>query len=253
MLIRSTWTLAAADTIALPKSYRLELIKLLHQRMGLEFDGEIPCVTYSGIVGKPLLSGDFLGFQPNEVYQLSLCGLQESASTAIADLDLTNGLEFLGVKFDVVNRDDDITSYEALYQTLVATEPQAPTRFELKFLTPTAFSQGRVHIPLPVPMSLFRSWLERWNHFAPVYLGSDELIGYLGESIVLARHRLQSQIFPVHTGRITGFTGEITLQVLSRIDPLIANVTDLLVQYSNFSGTGMKTRLGMGSTQLIKR
>lgn len=252
MLIRSTWTLAASDAIALPKSYRLELIKLLHDRMGLEFEGDVPSVTYSGITGKPLLSGDFLGFRPDEVYQLTLCGLQESASKAIVDLDLTDGLAFLGAKFNVLNRADDLTSYEALYQTLVATEPKAPTRFELKFVTPTAFAQGRVHIPLPVPTSMFRSWLERWNHFAPVYLGGDELIGYLGELIVLSRHRLQSQIFPVHTGRITGFTGEVTLQVLSRIDPLIANVTELLVHYSTFSGTGMKTRLGMGSTQFVR-
>lgn len=252
MLIRSTWTLSVSDAIALPKSYRLELIKTLHDRMGLAFDGEIPSVTYSGITGRQFVSGDFLAFRPDEGYQLSLCGLQESASKAIADLDFGNSLEFLGAKFDVVNRDDEITSYEALYQTFVATEPRAPTRFELKFVTPTAFAQGRVNLPLPVPMLMFRSWIDRWNHFAPVYLGSDDLIGYLGESIVLSRHRLQSQIFPVHTGRITGFTGEVTLQLLSRIDPLIANVTELLVQYSTFSGTGMKTRLGMGFTKLIQ-
>jgi CRISPR-associated endoribonuclease Cas6 len=252
MLIRSTWTLTASNTISLPKAYRLELIKLLHQWMGLNFQSDIPSVTYSGITGRYSISGDFLAFRPDEHYQLTLCGLQESASQAIADLDLSNGLEFLGAKFDVVNREDEITSYEALYQTLVAAEPESPHRFELKFLTPTAFSQGRVHIPLPVPMSMFRSWVDRWNHFAPVYLGGDELIGYLGDSIVLNRHRLQSQVFPIHQGRVTGFTGEVTLQVLSKIDPLIANVTDLLVQYSKFSGTGMKTRLGMGFTQVVK-
>jgi CRISPR-associated endoribonuclease Cas6 len=229
----------------------LELIKTLYHRMKLEFEAsEMPSVTYSGITGRYSMSGDFLAFRPDEFYQVSLCGLQESASKAIADLDLSDGLEFLGAKFQVMNREDEITSYEALYQTRVAAEPEAPHRFELRFVTPTAFSQGRIHLPLPVPMSMFRSWVERWNHFAPVYLGGDDLIGYLGDAIVLSRHRLQSQVFPVHQGRVTGFTGEVTLQVLSRIDPLIANVTDLLVRYAKFSGTGMKTRLGMGFMQV---
>lgn len=189
MLIRSTWTIAATDTIALPKSYRLELIKLLHQRMGLELNGEMPAVAFSGIVGRCAASGDFLAFRPNEFYQLSLCGLQESASKAIADLDLSPSLEFLGATFNVVNREDEITSYERLYQTLVAAEPEAPMRFEMQFLTPTAFAQGRIHLPLPVPNLMFRSWLDRWNHFAPVYLGGDELIGYLGNSIALSTLR----------------------------------------------------------------
>lgn len=249
MLIRSTWTLATSESIALPKSYRLELIKQLHRRMGLEFDGEIPAATFSGIVGRSRAAGDFVSFGAEEEFRLSLCGLQTEASKAIADLDLTDELELLGVRFRVSNREDEFTTYEALYQTFVATEPDCPNRFELRFLTPTAFSQGRVHLPLPVPTLMFRSWVERWNHFAPVYLGSEDLIGYLGESIALSRHRLQTQSFPVHAGRVTGFTGEITLQVLSRIDPLIANVTTLLVEYSRFAGTGMKTRLGMGVTQ----
>jgi CRISPR-associated endoribonuclease Cas6 len=252
MLIRSTWTLSVSETIALPKSYRLELIKRLHHRMGLEFDGEIPAVTFSGITGRYAIAGDFLSFRSDETYQMTLCGLQTEASSSIADLDLEDGLELLGAKFGVVNREDEITSYEALYQSIVATEPECSTRFELKFVTPTAFAQGRVHLPLPVPTLMFRSWIERWNHFAPVYLGSDELIGYLGESIVISRHRVQSQLFPVHASRVTGFTGEVTLQALSRIDPLIGNVTALLAEYSRFSGTGMKTRLGMGSTQLVK-
>jgi CRISPR-associated endoribonuclease Cas6 len=42
--------------------------------------------------------------------------------------------------------------------------------------------------------------------------------------------------------------GDVTLQVLNRADPLLANVANLLVQYARFSGTGMKTRLGMGQT-----
>lgn len=43
-------------------------------------------------------------------------------------------------------------------------------------------------------------------------------------------------------------SGSVTLQILSRTDPLLANVANLLINYAQFAGTGIKTRLGMGHT-----
>lgn len=249
MLIHSTWTLTVDESMVLPRTYGLELVKLLHERMNLEIGSEaVPTTTYAGLLGHCTASKDFLTFQPGEFYQIQLTGLQEQSSKAIAALDLSDSLEFLGAKFNVRDRHDETSSYEALYHSLVAAEPEPVRRISLQFLTPTAFSQGQTHLPLPVPHSMFRSWLQRWNEFAPVYLGGDELAGYFGEYIALSRHRLQTRSHPIHKGRITGFTGEVTLSILSRADPLLANVANLLCQYAEFAGTGLKTRLGMGRT-----
>jgi hypothetical protein len=148
----TTWTLTVAESIVLPRSYSLELVKNLHHRMGLEIGGEeISSTTYLGILGYCSSSKDFLTFNPEELYTLSLRGLQESTAKAIA----------------------------------------------------------------------------------------------------LNRHRLQTAPFRVHTGQVTGFKGEITLRVLNHIDPLLANVANLLIRYSDFAGTGIKTRLGMGQTVLM--
>ncbi|MEC4896153.1 MAG: CRISPR system precrRNA processing endoribonuclease RAMP protein Cas6 [Oscillatoria sp. PMC 1051.18] len=251
MLIKTTLTLKAQGTIVLPRSYCLALVKILHEKLKLEVGKEaIPSVTCSGLIGRYSGEKDFFTFESDECYQLFLCGLNERASNAIAFLDLADSLDFLGVSFTIVERDDAIATYEELYTTFVANEPEPTRRFNLEFLTPTAFSQGSVNLPLPVPSLLFRSWLERWNHFAPVYLGGDELIGYLENAIALQRHRLKTRTYRLQRGFVSGFIGNIQLQVFYRVDPLLANVAHLLIQYAQFSGTGMKTRLGMGQTAL---
>jgi CRISPR-associated endoribonuclease Cas6 len=51
-------------------------------------------------------------------------------------------------------------------------------------------------------------------------------------------------------GYINGFVGNVNLQISYRIDALLVNVANLLIQYSQYSGTGIKTRLGMGQTSL---
>jgi len=251
MLIRSTWTLSLSEAAVLPRSYQLELVKQLHERMGLEIGSEtIPSISYSGIIGYCSSAKDFLTFHPEEFYSLSLCGLQEGSAKVIASLNLSSSVEFLGAKFNVINREDETTSYEQLYTTLVANEPEPVRRFDLRFNTPTAFAQQGVHLPLPVPTLMFRSWLERWNHFAPVYLGSDELITYLSQYIMLKRHQIKTRSHQLHRGYVNGFIGDVTLQVLNRADPLLANVANLLVHYAQFAGTGVKTRLGMGQTSI---
>lgn len=251
MLIRSTWTLSVSASTVLPRSYGLELVKQLHQQLGLEMGSEtIPSVSYSGIIGYYSTSRDFVTFHPEEFYQLSLCGLNEVSAKAISHLNLPESLDFLGAKFNVVNREDEITSYEELYTKLVGNEPEPVRRFELQFFTPTAFSQGTTNLPLPVPSLMFRSWLERWNHFAPVYLGGDELIAYLSSAVILKNHKIQTRSLQLHKGYVYGFVGDVTLQIFNRADPLLANVANLLIQYARFAGTGMKTRLGMGQTSI---
>lgn len=250
MLIRSTWIFSVPETIVLPRSYGLELVKVLHQQMDLPIgEDAIPSVSYSGILGTYSASKEFFTFYPGESYQLGLSGLNQEASKAVASLNLSPALEFLGARFEVSDRADEVNSYEELYTALVANEPEPIRQFKLQFVTPTAFAQSRVYVPLPLPALMFRSWLERWNHFAPIYLGGDELIGYLSEAVAVTRHNIQTRSFKVHQGKITGFVGTVTLQIPQRFDPLLANVANLLVNYAQLCGTGMKTRLGMGQTR----
>ena len=251
MIIRTDWVVRPVKTVTLPRSYRLALVKDVHERMGLPIGGEaIPTTRFSGLVGARF-QGDFVTFESEQFYRLSLSGLSEQAAKAVSGLELGDEIDCVGGRFTVCERSQQTTTYEAIYQQQVANEPEPIYRHMLRFETPTAFSQNRLYLPLPIPELMLRSWLTSWNHFAPVYLGGDELIGYLNEVVAISRHRLQTSSLQVHKGWITGFTGEVTLTLLRRTDTLLAQVVALLVAYAEFCGTGMKPRLGMGRTRLV--
>mgnify|MGYP001794196770 CR=1 FL=1 len=253
MLICSTWTLKAVSKSTLPASYRIALSKFIHQQAGIEFGQDAtPRTTFSGLLGRAQRADGFVTFYPEERYQISLSGLQADSAKKIAALALPTTIEFLGTQFEVITREDQKTSYEALYHQHVADQPAPKRQLSLSFVSPTAFSQQRTYLPLPVPTLLFRSWLDRWNHFSTIYLGDKELLTYIEQSVVLSRHRIQTSVFPIHNSTVNGFTGNIRLNILQRSDPLIAQVTNLLANYAQFSGTGIKTRLGMGKTVLTK-
>ena len=253
MIIRSTWNLITEEVTILPRHYCLELVKKLHKAMNLEVGKEqIPSITCSGIVGNYKSSGSFYSFSPEQSYQLSLSGLNNTSSQAIASLELGEVLELLGARFNLVKRENKVTSYEELYTTIIAEELEPIQQFTLNFSTPTAFANQGNYIPLPIPRLIFRSWLEKWNHFASIYLGGDELITYLSKAIRIKRHRLQTLNFQLPRGYIVGFTGNLILQIPAQLDPLLANVAYLLPCYASFASTGIKTRLGMGQTTVVE-
>jgi CRISPR-associated endoribonuclease Cas6 len=250
-LIRASWLLSISEPALLPRAYGLALIQDLHDKMQLALgDRAIPNIACSGLVGKVSFVEDFVSLSADVPYQLILCGLDVVATQAIMELDLGDTLKFLGVEFSVQREPDEVTSYEQLYYGSIVLEPALVNRHRLKFLTPTAFSQNRKYLPLPLPSLMFRSWLERWNHFAEVYLGGDELLEYLDRSMALQQLRIQTQPMAIQRSKIPGFMGSVQLNILSS-DPLLGNVASLLLQYSRFCGTGIKTRLGMGATDYI--
>jgi CRISPR-associated endoribonuclease Cas6 len=248
MLIRAAWLLTVDEPILLPRTYGLALVQELHAKMNLKMgDASVPNISCSSLMGNIRIVEDFVEFDPSITYQLVICGLNTTATNAITNLDLTDALALLGAKFHVQRQPDEVSSYQELYHDSIVLEPTPIDRYTLNFLTPTAFSQNRKYLPLPLPQLMFHSWLERWNHFAPVYLGGEELITYLDDATALTQLRIQTRNVTIHRGKIPGFTGVINLRI-SSIDPLLANVANLLLKYAPFSGTGIKTRLGMGVT-----
>jgi len=251
MLISKTLTVSPKERIPLPRHYYLELVKQLHEKLSLPMgDEQIAPVSCSGLIGNVENSGDFITFSPQETYELKLCGLNAEASSKIAQLDLSPNLEFLGGSFTILAEQQKDNSYEQLYTHFVAEEPTPVREFQFNFLTPTAFAQDRGQLPLPVPKLMFRSWLNRWNHFAPIYLGKEELLEYLEHGVKIKHHRIKTRNFTLPKGYITGFTGTVTLTIPRHFDQLLANVAHLLCLYSSFASTGIKTRLGMGQTRI---
>jgi CRISPR-associated endoribonuclease Cas6 len=252
MLIRASWLLTVNEPVLLPRAYGLALVQDLHTKMQLTMgDTPIPNISCSSLTGNTRLVEDFVELDPATSYQLVICGLNTNATNAITNLDLTDTLALLGTKFQIQRQPDELSSYEELYHDSIVLEPTPIDRYTLNFLTPTAFSQNRKYLPLPLPQLMFHSWLERWNHFAPVYLGGEELITYLDNATALTQLRIQTRNVTIQRGKIPGFTGVVNLR-LSSIDPLLANVANLLLQYARFSGTGIKTRLGMGVTSITE-
>lgn len=124
-----------------------------------------------------------------------------------------------------------------------------PSRWRIEFATPTTFKSSDTYNPLPVPEKIVRSWLERWQAFAPLALPED-LPARVRGAAMIAGYNLRTRGMKEETRVLPGFEGDLRLDI-PRLPPSERAAFDLLAAYAFFCGTGHKTTQGLGTTRLI--
>lgn len=115
------------------------------------------------------------------------------------------------------------------------------------FITPVSFRRGEHDYPLPDPTLLFKSLLMKWNYFSEVKAPSEELLRELSRGYI-AYVRVNSHTVYLSTnGAVTGFTGRLIFGK-GKISSEIWSWLSLLAEFSNYSGAGRKTTMGLGKT-----
>jgi len=121
--------------------------------------------------------------------------------------------------------------------------------FLLSFKSPTAFIYGNGIMPLPLPYSMFRSYLVRWNSFCPVEYHIDEkILKIIEKAIFPSIYSLSTKLLDMKNFKMIGFTGDCSFEIIEKISPEDMKNILTLAKFSFYGGTGAKTTIGMGQT-----
>ena len=77
-----------------------------------------------------------------------------------------------------------------------------------------------------------------------------EVLSYLDQELRIRKYRIKSCVMFIHKQQIPGFVGELTINI--KKDDIMNKLVSVLIAYSEYSGIGMKTALGMGVISLTK-
>lgn len=150
------------------------LSQSLHQ------DDDLKPFTCSNIFGAHRRA-ETLMIAPGEPLWLRYTGLNAPVSgflTALADRARSGSLtiELEGAPFRVTGAALDASvhpyagsaAYEQISAPYLLARSMPASRFDLRFVSPTAFRARGHNLPLPLPGSVFGSLLDKWNAFAPI-------------------------------------------------------------------------------------
>ena len=119
---------------------------------------------------------------------------------------------------------------------------------DLEFLTPTAFKSNGRYVILPDVRYIFQSLMNKYGVSSPdMEMYDEETLEQLVQNSNIIRYKLKSVYFPMEGIKIPSFKGELSIKVNGTAT--MAKYAQLLTDFGEYSGIGIKTAMGMGGVR----
>ena len=168
-------------------------------------------------------------------------------------LMMARHVDFLG--YEVPIRHQAVEPQACSYADL-ARQACTDTRIEVCFVSPTSFRSQDMHYLLPDPLTVWQSWLSRWNSFAPQELQYNvNTLDVVSAHMAISRYELRTETTRYEGDRYQqiGFVGQVSYRVVRAHllgDEMVRRL-NALADYGFYCGTGHHTTRGMGQTRRV--
>lgn len=137
------------------------------------------------------------------------------------------------------------TTYDELFKKIYI-DNQYENYSSYKFFTPTAFKSNGRYINMPNVHLIFNSIISKYDACASsIELKDDSLMNEIDEYVNITNYNLRSSYYALEGVKIPSFLGEIT--VASYRNEQFRKLISMMLEFSTYSGIGIKTALGMGA------
>ena len=114
----------------------------------------------------------------------------------------------------------------------------------LNFLTPTTFKQDGAYVLYPTKDLMMQSLTNKWNQWAKTFVLED----VEWNNCKISKYKLRSLSYNLKEIRIQGFVGSVDLFFWG--SESMIRLGNMICDFSNYSGIGIKTTLGMGGAKV---
>lgn len=129
------------------------------------------------------------------------------------------------------------------------TENRFCRRMSIVFISPCSFKSNEQYVIIPTIELIIKSAIQKWNVFSKEAVIEDkEAIEQIISHTRIEDYNLRSIKYELKSVYIPSFTGKITLSN-SGPEPMV-RLFNLLLNYLQYSGLGIKSSLGMGGCEV---
>lgn len=136
----------------------------------------------------------------------------------------------------------EIKEQELADQFLIEKNPRK--KIKLSFLTPTTFKQAGEYVLYPTAHLIMQSLTNKWNRWAKRFVLED----MEWTECQITEYNLRSKLYYLKGARVRAFVGDVELSFWGAESML--RLGNMVCDFANYSGTGIKSSLGMGGTRV---
>ncbi|MCD8090357.1 MAG: CRISPR system precrRNA processing endoribonuclease RAMP protein Cas6 [Clostridiales bacterium] len=128
---------------------------------------------------------------------------------------------------------------------------EVPENIRVIFKTPTAFKVNGRYVIYPDMGLIYKNLINKFDGFSDEYsIYDEETLESLIQNSFISSYNLQSTAAHMEGVRIPSFMGWINIKISKKSK--LGALTNLLVNFGEYSGIGIKTALGMGAVEIRK-
>lgn len=151
------------------------------------------------------------------------------------------------VSIKLILLEEKVVSFDDLIN-FAYSEEKINNYINFNFVTPTSFKQNGHYINFPSLDLIISSVSKNWDEFnSEIKMFDKETIKFICENSSVGIYNLKSTLFYLEKTKINSFVGNISFRIHGN-DNLKKYVSTLQL-FSQYSGVGIKTSLGMGGTK----
>ena len=158
-------------------------------------------------------------------------------------------LKYYQVYIEIYSFNIEKVNVQNIMNQLLETE-ELNRYVRINIQTPMSFKYQSNYMIFFFFLCIFRSIMILFDAFFEEYKMYDkETLDFLEKNINIVDYKLKSTRFNLEKVKIPSFTGEIVFKIKGPLPFL--QLTHFLLKFGEFSGSGMKTSLGMGKYSII--
>ena len=139
------------------------------------------------------------------------------------------------------------TSYKALIHKFWNSDVLY-SQIKLQCMSTTSFKVDKQYTIFPEAFRIYRYLLRQWNQFSTFgMLDTASILGDFEAGVFIRDYNLRMSTYGLEGVKIRGFRGQVIMQFKRNVE--LQRVLALLSYYSQFTGLGIKTALGMGGVK----
>lgn len=122
---------------------------------------------------------------------------------------------------------------------------------EIQALTPMSFKQKSRYNFFPDVRLIYQSIMNKFDRVSDDQMFDEDVLEYLIEHTFISRYNVKSMSFYMEGVKIPGWIGVIKLKLNG--SQTMINFGNILFEFSEYSGIGIKTSIGMGAVKIIRK
>lgn len=130
---------------------------------------------------------------------------------------------------------------------------ESPSRYvNIMFTSPTAFKSNGKYVIFPTSQLIFDGLIRRYDFSSDkTELTDDKLYELIEKNTSIVEYKLKSVKFMLEGVKIPAFIGQITIKIGGANE--FERLMNMLLEYGEYSGVGIKTAMGMGSIKTTRK